>query len=67
MIIKRKFYAFSDLEKATTDDDADEIIADMNMLFANSNADWFEEETRYQVGDLLIVCFKLTWFEESDK
>jgi len=66
MRFNRQFYAFKDVGTDTTEKSIHDMLNDFRHMFAKSGADWFEEETRFEVGDLTFVVFKLTWLEEAD-
>lgn len=65
--IKRKFLTFKEYEAATASDyDINDLVTMFNRQFADLDADWFEEETRFNIGTLTVIVFKLTWLEEDD-
>ena len=65
MRFERKFYGVKTSEiPDATDYELNDIVDQLNDMFCTSDADWFEEETRFELGGLTILVFKLTWYEE---
>lgn len=60
MRFERKFYGVK-----TTDYEVHDVVGQLNDMFGKTSADWFEEETRFELGDLTILVFKLTWYEDD--
>ncbi len=65
MRFEREVYAFKDVEQATTEAAINSMLRDFNSMVEKSDADWFEEETRFVVGDLTFVVFKFTYLNED--
>lgn len=66
MRFERKFLAFKEGDAPTaTDGDINNLIDMLNDHFGDTQADWMEEETRFPVGSLTVVVFKLSYFDDD--
>lgn len=67
MRFERKFLAFKEGDApSATDYDINNLIDMLNDHFGESQADWLEEETRFAVGTLTVVVFKLSYFDDEE-
>ena len=66
MRFERKFYGVKTSEiPDATDYEVNDVVDQLNDMFGKSSADWFEEEARFELGELTILVFKLTWYEDD--